>query len=64
MNAYLGGDTTTVVPAALGSLACLGLDAGPLWYLFRLESSSQPAGTAWPVSPKPSSISSPATSRW
>ena len=37
MNAYLGGDTTTVVPAALGSLACLGLNAGLLWYLFRLD---------------------------
>ena len=33
MNAYLGGDTSTVVPAALGSLACLGLNAGLLWYL-------------------------------
>ena len=37
MNAYLGGDHTTVVPAALGSLACLGLNAGLLWFLFRLE---------------------------
>ena len=37
MNAYLGGDTSTVVPAAFGSLACLGLNAGLLWYLFRLE---------------------------
>ena len=37
MNAYLGGDTTTVVPAAFGSLACLGLNAGLLGYLFRLD---------------------------
>jgi hypothetical protein len=37
MNAYLGGDTTTVVPAALTSLACLGLNAGLLWYLFALD---------------------------
>lgn len=37
MNAYLGGDTATVVPAAVGSLVCLGLNAGLLWYLFRLE---------------------------
>ena len=37
MNAYLGGDTTTVVPAAFGSLACLGLNAGLLWYLFQLD---------------------------
>ncbi len=35
MNAYLGGDTATVVPAAVGSLVCLGLNAGLLWYLFR-----------------------------
>jgi hypothetical protein len=37
MNAYLGGDTGTVIPAALGSLACLGLNAGLLWYLFDLD---------------------------
>lgn len=37
MNAYLGGDTVTVVPAAVGSLFCLGLNAGLLWYLFGLE---------------------------
>lgn len=37
MNAYLGGDTVVVLPAALASLACLGLNAGLLGYLFRLE---------------------------
>jgi multidrug resistance efflux pump len=37
MNAYLGGDTATVVPAAMGSLACLGLNTGLLWYLFGLD---------------------------
>lgn len=37
MNAYLGGDTTIVLPAALTSLGCLGLNAGLLWYLFRLD---------------------------
>ena len=37
MNAYLGGDTAIVVPAALASLACLALNAGLLWYLFRLD---------------------------
>jgi hypothetical protein len=37
MNAYLGGDSSIVVPAALVSLACLGLNAGLLWYLFRLD---------------------------
>lgn len=39
MNAYLGGDTSTLVPAALASLACLGLNAGLLWYLYGLDSS-------------------------
>jgi hypothetical protein len=37
MNAYLGGDTAIVVPAALVSLACLGLNLGLLVYLYRLE---------------------------
>lgn len=37
MNAYLGGDASIVLPAALASLGCLGLNAGLLWYLFRLE---------------------------
>ena len=37
MNAYLGGDTSTVVPAALASLVCLGLNAGLLRYLFGLD---------------------------
>jgi len=37
MNAYLGGDTSTVASAAFGSLACLGLNAGLLWYLVGLD---------------------------
>ena len=37
MNAYLGGDTATAVPAALASLVCLALNVGLLRYLFRLE---------------------------
>ena len=37
MNAYLGGDTATVVPAAVASLGCLGLNAGLLVYLARLD---------------------------
>lgn len=36
-NAWLGGDDSVVLPAALASLACLGLNAGLLRYLFRLE---------------------------
>jgi hypothetical protein len=35
VNAYLGGDTTVALPAALVSLACLGLNAGLLAYLYR-----------------------------
>lgn len=37
MNASLGGDSSPVVPAAVVSLGCLGLNAGLLWYLFRLD---------------------------
>jgi hypothetical protein len=37
MNAYLGGDTSTVVPAGFASLACLGLNAGLLRYLLALD---------------------------
>lgn len=37
MNAYLGGDRAVLVPAALASLGCLGLNLGLLWYLFRLD---------------------------
>lgn len=37
MNAYLGGDVSIIVPAALASLACLGLNGGLLWYLFGLD---------------------------
>ena len=37
MNAYLGGDTTILIPAALASIACLALNAGLLWYLYRME---------------------------
>ena len=37
MNAYLGGDGSVVWPAALASLACLGLNGGLLRYLYKLE---------------------------
>ena len=37
MNAWLGGDATVVLPAAVVSLACLGLNLGLLSYLVRLE---------------------------
>jgi hypothetical protein len=37
MNAYLGGDQSVIWPAALASLICFGLNAGLLWYVFRME---------------------------
>lgn len=37
VNAYLGGDTSVTWPAALVSLACLGLNLGLLRYLYRLN---------------------------
>lgn len=37
MNAYLGGDTIILWPAALASVACLGLNAGLLWFLYKLD---------------------------
>lgn len=37
MNAYLGGDTSILWPAALASLVCLALNVGLLWYLYKME---------------------------
>jgi hypothetical protein len=37
MNAFLGGDDAVVWPAALASLACLGLNLGLLRYLYGIE---------------------------
>ena len=37
INAYLGGDSSILLPAALVSLVCFGLNAGLLWYLYGLE---------------------------
>jgi len=37
MNAYLGGDRSVLVPAAVVSLLCLGLNGGLLRYLGRLD---------------------------
>ncbi len=36
MNAYLGGDTSLLVPAGLASVVCLVLNVGLLRYLVRL----------------------------
>ena len=37
MNAWLGGDSAIVWPAAAASAACLALNAGLFRYLVRLE---------------------------
>ena len=37
MNAYLGGDTGVIWPAAAASLFCLALNAGLLRYLYYIE---------------------------
>jgi hypothetical protein len=37
MNAFLGGDRTALVPAAVVSLVCLALNLGLLRYLYGLE---------------------------
>lgn len=37
MNAYLGGDSRVLWPAALASLTCLVFNLGLLRYLVRLE---------------------------
>lgn len=37
VNAYLGGDSSVTLPAALVSLICLGLNLGLLRYLYRFE---------------------------
>ncbi len=37
MNAYLGGDDAVIVPAAVASLVCFGLNGFLLRALYRLE---------------------------
>lgn len=37
MHAYLSGDGSVVVPAAVASGVCLLLNGGLLWYLVHLE---------------------------
>ena len=40
MNAYLGGDYAVIWPAAGASIVCLGLNAGLLWNLLKMERAS------------------------
>ena len=37
MNAFLGGDESVIVPAAIGSFVCLLLNAGLLRYIYLME---------------------------
>ena len=37
VNAYLGGDSAILLPAALASLVCLLLNVGLLWYHYKLD---------------------------
>ena len=37
VNAELGGDSSVLLPAALASLVCLGLNLGLLRYLYALD---------------------------
>lgn len=37
MNAYLGGDTSVIWPAAIASLVCLLLNVGLLRYLYQID---------------------------
>jgi hypothetical protein len=37
MNAYLGGDHSILLAAALASSACLLLNLGLLWYVYGLD---------------------------
>lgn len=37
MNAFLGGEESVIVPAGIGSLVCLLLNAGLLRYIYQME---------------------------
>ena len=37
MNSYLGGEESVVVPALIGSIVCLLLNSGLLWYIYKME---------------------------
>jgi hypothetical protein len=41
MEALLSGNTATLIPAALGSTAMLGINAGLLRYVFRFDKDIQ-----------------------
>ena len=37
MNAFLAGQESVILPAAMASIICFGLNAGLLWYVYRME---------------------------
>lgn len=37
MNAFLAGQQSVIIPAALASIACFALNAGLLWYIYQME---------------------------
>ena len=37
MNAFLGGEGEAIIPAAIASIICLGLNSGLLFYLYGIE---------------------------
>ena len=37
MNAYLGGEDSVIIPAAIASIVCFALNAGLLWYVYAME---------------------------
>ena len=37
MEAYLSGDYPILLPAAIASVICLGLNVGLMWYIYQLD---------------------------
>ena len=37
MNAFLGGEESVIIPAAIASAICFGLNAGLLHYIYLME---------------------------
>lgn len=50
MNAYLGGDDSVIIPAAVASLCCFGCNAGLARSLYRIDDESSDAPPASPAS--------------
>ena len=37
MNAFLAGQESVIIPAAIASIVCFALNAGLLWYVYQME---------------------------